>query len=81
MYHKMVTFFDTLSILPPCNCLRNLFGDSWTKTLQYLVCKIELSFICSIGIFSDRETLELLAVSLSLEDLLWVSVLFLELFH
>ena len=56
--------------IAPCNCLRELFGDSWTKTLQYLVCQIEASFICSIGIFSDRETLELLTVSLSFEDLL-----------
>ena len=29
-----------------------------------------LSFICFIGIFSDRETLELLAASISFEDLL-----------
>ena len=56
--------------IAPCNCLRELFGDSWTKTLQYLVCQIEVSFICSIGIFSDRETLELLTVSLSYENLL-----------
>ena len=56
--------------IAPCNCLRELFGDSWTKTLQYLVCQIEVSFICSIGIFSDRKTLELLTVSLSFEDLL-----------
>ena len=32
------------------------------------MCEIEVSFICSIGIFSDRETLELLTVSLSFED-------------
>ena len=56
--------------IAPCNCLREKFGDSWTKTLQYLVCQIEVSFICSIGIFSDRKTLELLTVSLSFEDLL-----------
>ena len=31
---------------------------------------MEMSFICLIGIYSDRETLELLAVSLSFEDLL-----------
>ena len=31
---------------------------------------MEISFICLVGIFSDRETLELLAVSLSFEDLL-----------
>ena len=68
MYHKMVSFSDTLSILPPATVLENeLFGDSWTKTLPYLVCQTELSCICSIGIFSDRETLELLAVSLSFE--------------
>ena len=34
------------------------------------MCQIEVSFICSIGIFSDRETLELLTVSLSYENLL-----------
>ena len=65
----MVILFDTLDIAPS-NCLRELFGDSWTKTLQYLVCQIEVSFICLIGIFSDRETLEFLTVSLSFEDLL-----------
>ena len=54
----------------PCNCLRELLGDSWTKTLQYLMRQTEVSFICSIGIFSDRETLELLTVSLSFEDFL-----------
>ena len=34
------------------------------------MCQTEVSFICPIGIFSDRETLELLTVSLSFEDLL-----------
>ena len=53
--------------------------------------QIDVSFICSIGIFSDREILELLRVSLSFEDLLsrlalflvagLVSVLFEELFR
>ena len=67
----MVILFDTLSIfLTATVCLRKLFEDSWTKTLQYLVCQIEVSFICSVGIFSDRESLELLRVSLSFEDLL-----------
>ena len=46
-----------------------LFGGSWTKTLQYLVCEIELSFTFSIIIFSDKKTLELQAVSISFEDL------------
>ena len=50
--------------------LRGLFGDSWTKTLQYFVSQIQTSFICLIGIFSDRETLEILTVFLSFEDLL-----------
>ena len=54
----------------PCSCHRELFGDSQTKILQYLMCQIEMSFICSTGIFSDRETLELLSVSLSFEDFL-----------
>ena len=55
------------------------------------MCQIDVSFICSIGIFSDREILELLRVSLSFEDLLprlasflvagLASVLFEELFH
>ena len=53
-----------------CNCVRELFGDSWTKTLQHLVCHTEVSFICSIGVFPDRETLELLTIPLSFEDLL-----------
>ena len=58
--------FDTLSIVLPTTILTpGLFG-----TLQYLVSQIEVSFICSIGIFSDRENLELLAVSFSFEDLL-----------
>ena len=48
--------------------------------------QIEVSFICSIGIFSHRETLELLTVSLSFETffpvwLLIISVLFVELLH
>ena len=34
------------------------------------MCQIEVSFICSVGIFSDRKTLELLTVSLSYENLL-----------
>ena len=71
MCHKMVILFDTLSILlPTACCLRELFGNSWTKTLQYLVCQIQVPFICSKGIFSDRETLELPAVSVSFEDFL-----------
>ena len=62
----MFIMFDTLSILLPATILTpGLF-----RTLQYLVCQIEVSFICSIGIFSDRETLELLTVSLSYENLL-----------
>ena len=65
----MAILFDTLSILPPATVLV-LFGDSWAKTLPYLVCQIEVSFICSFEIFSDRETLELLTVSLGFEDLL-----------
>ena len=79
MYYKMVIFLD---IGHHC-CLRELFGDSWTKTLQCLVCQIEVSFICSVGIFSDRETLELLAV-LKICFLVWsllISALFVELFH
>ena len=66
----MVTLLDTLSILLPSTVLDNYYGDSWIKTLQYLVCQIEVSFICSVGIFSDRETLELFTISLSFEDLL-----------
>ena len=68
----MVILIDTLSMLLPAtgNCLRELFGDSWTETLQHLVCQIKASFICPIGIFSDRETLELLTVSFSFVDLL-----------
>ena len=64
MYHKMVIFSDTFSILPPATVLENCLetpGD---------VCQIEVFFTCSIGIFSDTETLELQAVSLSFEDLL-----------
>ena len=70
MYHKMIIFSRYSLDIAPFNCIRELFGDSWTKTLQYLVCQLEVSFISSIGIFSDRETLELLAVSLSFEGLL-----------
>ena len=49
------------------------------------MCQIEVPFICSIGIFSDREPFELLTVSLCFEEffpwLTFVSVLFMELFH
>ena len=79
----MVIMFDTLSIVLPTTILTpGLFG-----TLQYLACQIEVSFICSIGIFSDRETLELLTVSLSFEDFLprltftCFCFIFVELFH
>ena len=34
------------------------------------MCRIEVSFICSIGIFSNRETLELFTVSLSFDNFL-----------
>ena len=34
------------------------------------MCQIEVSFICSIGIFSERKTLELLTVSSSFEEFL-----------
>ena len=64
--HKMVILFD----IAPCCCLRELFGDFWTKTLQYLVYQIEVPFVCSIGIFSDRKSLELRVVSISFEYLL-----------
>ena len=47
-----------------CNCLK------LSKTLQHLVCHIEMSFICSIGVFPGGETLELLTIPLSFEDLL-----------
>ena len=56
--------------IAPWNCLRELFGDSWTKTLQYLMCQFKVSFISFSWNLSDRETLELLTVSLSFEDLL-----------
>ena len=39
------------------------------EIFNYLVCQIEVPFICSTGIFSDRETLELLAVSKIFENL------------
>ena len=47
------------------------------------MCQIEVSFICSIGIFSDSETLELLTVSKTFFPVwpLLASVLFVELFH
>ena len=48
-----------------CCCLRELYGSSWTKTLQYLVCQIEGFLICSKVISSDRNTLEFLAASVS----------------
>ena len=64
LHHKMVILVDTLAIATTI-CLRELFGDSRIKTLQYLACQIEVSFICLVGIFSDRETLEFLTVSLS----------------
>ena len=54
----------------PCCCLRELVGGSWTKTPHYLVCRIEVLFICSTGIFSDRETLELQAASASFDEFL-----------
>ena len=69
LIYVFACMFDTLDIASS-NCLRELFGDSWTKTPQCLVCQIEVSFICLIGIFSDRKTLEFLTVSLSFEDLL-----------
>ena len=53
-----------------CSCLKELFGDPWTKTLQCLMCQIEVSFICSTGTFSERKTLELLTVSSSFEEFL-----------
>ena len=66
-----IRYFVRYSLnIAPCNCLRELFGDSWTKTLQYLMRQIEVSFIYETGISSDRKTLELLTVSLSFEDVL-----------
>ena len=64
MYYKMVILFDTFSILSPAAILENCLENSWTKILQYLVCQLKVFFICSLGIFSDRETLELLADSI-----------------
>ena len=46
-----MVFYPILSILSSC-FLRELFGSSWTKTLQYLVCQIAVLFLRSKGIFS-----------------------------
>ena len=69
IYHKLVVLFDTVEIAT-CYSLRELFGDPWTKTPQYVLCQIEVPFNCSTGIFSDRDTLELQAASISFVDLL-----------
>ena len=58
MYHKMVILFHNLSMLPPAAVIENCLETPVPKPWQ-----MKVSFICSIGIFSDRETLELLAVS------------------
>ena len=64
--HRMV-FCPMLPILLCC-CLRELYGSSWTKTLQYLVCQIEGFLICSKVISSDRNTLEFLAASVCFNE-------------
>ena len=58
----------SLDIRPPAAVLENCLETPGPKPFS-TSCVI-LRFICSIGIFSDRETLEPLAVSLSFEDLL-----------
>ena len=44
-------------------------GDTVWRFLIISCAKFEVPFICSTGIFSDRETLELLAVSKTFENL------------
>ena len=70
MYHKLVILFDAFLISVPTAVLGNCLETAGLKPSQYLLFQIEVSFICSTGIFSDRETLEILAASISFEDLL-----------
>ena len=100
--HRVIWFvlFDWVKQVKPCRFAVVASVEQKTKTkkkkrkkgqkanwrLQYLVCQIEVSFICSIGILSYNETLELLAAYLSFGDCFPVwpllgSVLFVELFH
>ena len=70
MYQKMFILFDTLSILPPVTVLKNCLETPGLKPFSTSCANLRCSLFRSVGIFSDRETLELLTVSLSFEDLL-----------
>ena len=71
MYRELAfQIWSKFSLYCFCCCLREMFGDSWTKILQYLRCQIEVTYICSIGIFSDMEALELQVVSVSSNEFL-----------
>ena len=66
----MAILFDSLSILLPAAVLENCLETSGLNPSVPRVPNWGVLIICSIGIFSDRETLELLTVSLSYENLL-----------
>ena len=70
MYDKLAILFDAFLISVPAAVLGNCLETAGIKPCQYLLFQIEVPFICSTGIFSDRETLEILTASISFEDLL-----------
>lgn len=66
-FQTILLFYGTLSQFCSENCQKNC----QTKTLHFSSAKQRFPCICFIGIFSDRENLELLTVSVCLEEQLW----------